>query len=139
MCKRYLTGFPPLLHLLDSINVRKTEVLHHPASGTPYTAPQQIIVGSNPIGVFRVRTTTRTIMEQTQHQGCDKIQGLPCYHPVRSSVQFRDIHAVETSYSAIVTDTHRPLTSHPRIQVVKPSDQLRSTTNYLDRPRCTDE
>ena len=39
ICKLYLTGFPPLLHLLDSINVRKTEVLHQPAPGTTYIAP----------------------------------------------------------------------------------------------------
>ena len=30
-----LDRFAPLLHLLDSINVRKTDVLHQPAPGTP--------------------------------------------------------------------------------------------------------
>ena len=52
----------------------------------------------------------------------NKMQGLPCYHPIMSSVQFRDIPAVWTSYSAIVTDTPTTLTSHPR-KVVRPGDQ----------------
>ena len=80
-----------------SINVGKTEVLHQSAPGTPYTAPM-ILLNGMPLNVattFKYLASTIANycsfdkeLEQTQHQACNKMQGLPCYH------QFRDIHTV---------------------------------------------
>ena len=137
------------LHLLSmTVNVKKTEVLHQPAPRAPYTAPM-ILLNGTPLNV----TTTFKYLGSTIANDCSLNKELlariqlasavfgqlrerlwnkhniklltkcKVYRAIMSSVQFRDIHAVKTSYSAIVTDTPTPLTSHPRNQVARPGDQ----------------
>ena len=124
--KRYYTiGLPPLLHLFDSINVRKSEVLHQPAPETPHTAPT-ILLNGTPLNVATTSAAFGRLLERLwkqTHQACNTMQGLQCYHPIMFSEQFRHTHALWTSYSASVTNTPTPLTSQPRNQVVRPSDQ----------------
>ena len=103
-----------------SISVRKTEVLHQPTTGTPYTAPTSCSVVNHSMSLPHLNTlgvpsqttaasTTNCRLEFSRplphsddyasHYGTNtassnKMQGLPCCHPVISSVQFRDIHTV---------------------------------------------
>ena len=120
--KRYLTGLPPLLHLLDSLPMfeklrfcinplpghrtqhrRSCSMVCHLTSLPPLNtlgAPSQITAASTKncrLEVSRPLPRSDDYANdygQTQHQTCNKMQGLPCYQPVISSVQFRDTHAV---------------------------------------------
>ena len=122
ICKRYLRSLPPLLHLLDSLSMfeklrscinprpghrtqhrRSCSMVRHLTSLPPLNtlgASSQTTAASTKNCRFEFsRPLPRSgdyanDYGTTQHKACNKMPGLPCYHSVVSSVQFRDIHSV---------------------------------------------